>query len=163
MIQWDGKETLRSECQPCVPKGLIIIRKMTRNKNLIFLLIVLLKGLDSSSYVTNPISILLHTLNSTLYFVNSELKMTEELSKHVFKGSFTFLNSFYWWPSTLQKFKVCLFLHGNIYWWRMFPIRSAKMHKISLLNSINIYENETQVRVGDNLLPFLLIALIPSC
>ena len=67
---------------------------MTRNKNLILLLIVLLKGLDSSSYVTNPISILLHTLNSTLYFVNSELKMAEELSKHVFKVSFTLILKF---------------------------------------------------------------------
>ena len=38
----------------------------------------------------------------------------------------------------------------------MFPFRSAKMHRISLLNSINIYENETQVRVGDNLLTFSL-------
>ena len=73
----------------------VSLRKMTRNKNLIFLLIVLLKGLDNSSSVTNPISILLHTLNSTLYFVNSDLKMTEELSKHVFKVSFSFLNSFY--------------------------------------------------------------------
>ena len=32
-----------------------------------------------------PISILLYTLNSTLYFVKSELKMREELSKQVFK------------------------------------------------------------------------------
>ena len=130
---------------------------MKRNKNLIFLLIVLLKGLDSSSYVTNPISILLHTLNSTLYFVNSELKMAEELSKHIFKVSFTLILKFILLMAlNLKKFKVCLFLHGNIYWWRMFPIRSAKMHRISLLNSINIYENETQVRVGDNLLTFSL-------
>ena len=142
----------------------VSLRKMTRNKNLIFLLIVFLKGLDNSSYVTNPISILLHTLNSTLYFVNSELKMAEELSKHVFKVSFTLILKFFLLMAlNLKKFKVCLFLHGNIYWWRMFPIRSAKMHRISLLNSINIYENETRVRVGDNLLPFLLIALIPSC
>ena len=142
----------------------VSLRKMTRNKNLIFLLIVFLKGLDNSSYVTNPISILLHTLNSTLYFVNSELKMAEELSKHIFKVSFTLILKFILLMAlNLKKFKVCLFLHGNIYWWRMFPIRSAKMHRISLLNSINIYENETRVRVGDNLLPFLLIALIPSC
>ena len=142
----------------------VSLRKMTRNKNLIFLLIVFLKGLDNSSYVTNPISILLHTLNSTLYFVNSELKMAEELSKHIFKVSFTLILKFILLMAlNLKKFKVCLFLHGNIYWWRMFPIRSAKMHRISLLNSINISENETRVRVGDNLLPFLLIALIPSC
>ena len=32
-----------------------------------------------------PRSILFYTLNSTLYFVKSELKMTEELLKHVFK------------------------------------------------------------------------------
>ena len=81
---------------------------MTRNRNLILLLIVLLKGLDSSSYVTNPISILLHTLNSTLYFVNSELKMTEELSTRVFKVSFTFLNSFIDGPQPNKNLKyVC--------------------------------------------------------
>ena len=34
-----------------------------------------------------PISILLYILNSTLYFVKSKVKITEELSKHVFKKS----------------------------------------------------------------------------
>ena len=38
-----------------------------------------------------PISILLYTLNSTLYFVKSELKMREELSKQVLKSIVYFL------------------------------------------------------------------------